>query len=226
VLPRILLDTANVPGDGGILKLFQRGDEFSITLGNNELMNSRKSGSEEALATLACDKVLPKTAARLLIGGLGMGFTVRAALDVVGHDAVIHVAELVPAVIAWAHGPLAAVHGDSLHDPRVDIIERDVVSLIDAAKKCYDAILLDVDNGPDGLTRASNDRLYDDAGLRAAKLALQPGGVLAVWSAAPDKLFAKRLESAGFETDEVEVRAHRGQSGARHTIWLGTKAAA
>ncbi len=223
MVPRVLIDTADIPGGGGQLRLFQRGAEFSIMLGNNELMNSRLSGSEEALATLSCDKVLPRPRPQMLIGGLGMGFTLRAALAVLGTDAGVTVAELVPAVVAWAQGPMAHIFGDCLTDPRVSLHVGDVAGVIAAAQGAYDAILLDVDNGPDGLTRASNNRLYGHAGLAAARAALRPGGVLAIWSSAPDKAFAQRLRDAGFAVDEVVARA-RGMGGARHVIWLATKA--
>jgi len=219
MVPRILIDTADVPG-GGELRLFQRGDEFSIMLGANELMNSRLSGSEEALATLACARVAAD--ARLLIGGLGMGFTLRAALPLLGGDAGVTVAELVPAVVAWARGPMAGLFGGCLEDPRVQVIEQDVAALIGAAGAAYDAILLDVDNGPDGLTRAENDRLYSVRGLQAAKAALRPGGVLAIWSAAPDARFARRLRETGFVVEEVIARGRAGGRGARHVIWLAT----
>jgi spermidine synthase len=226
LVPRILIDTAVIPGGDDTLRLFSRGDEFSIMLGGNELMNSRKSGSEEALATLACAHIRHRVKARILIGGLGMGFTLRAALAVLGSDASVQVAELVPAVIAWARGPMATVHGDSLADNRAEIIEIDIATLIAAEGAQYDAIMLDVDNGPDGLTHPMNDRLYKNTGLLAAKRALTPGGMLAVWSAAPDTRFTDRLNAAGFAVTVEEVRAHRGKSGARHTIWLATKAAA
>jgi spermidine synthase len=222
VLPRILIDTADIPGNSGSLRLFQRGAEFSIMLGNNELMNSRLSGSEEALAVLSCARISPGRPVRMLIGGLGMGFTLRAALAEVGEDAAITVAELVPAVVEWAMGPMADFHGKSLTDPRVNIHVGDVVQLIKGAATHYDAILLDVDNGPDGLTRADNDQLYSLAGLRAARTALRSGGVLAIWSAAPDKRFSDRLDRTGFDVEVIEVRAHRGRAGARHTIWLAT----
>jgi spermidine synthase len=204
----------------------QRGAEFSIMLGQNELMNSRLSGSEQALATLACEKIAPRETPRLLIGGLGMGFTLRAALAVLGSKAEIVVAELVPAVIAWARGPMATVFGDSLSDPRVSIREADVRHLIRPAAGEYDAILLDVDNGPDGLTRASNDGLYKPVGLSAAHHALCPGGVLAVWSSGPDAAFTQRLRKAGFDVDEVRVRANGSRGGARHVIWVATRPAA
>lgn len=226
MIPRVTIDVAEVPGGGGELRLMQRGSEFSIMLGGNELMNSRLSGSEEALATMACARISAARGPRLLIGGLGMGFTLRAALNVLGDDAEIHVAELVPAVVRWAGGPMAHIFGNSLTDARVAIFEADVADLIGSAQASYDAILLDVDNGPDGLTRAANDHLYQVRGLERARAALRPGGILAIWSSARDEPFARRLRKAGFAVDEVTVRAHRGRSGARHTIWLGAKMAA
>jgi len=218
MIPRICLDTAQVPG-GGELRLFQRGAEFSIMLGANELMNSRLSGSEEALAEQACDRIGARPGVRMLIGGLGMGFTLRAALARLPGDAEVAVAEIVPAVIAWARGPMATLHGGSLSDPRTRIVEGDVAAAI--AEGGWDAILLDVDNGPDGLSRPGNDRLYGAAGLARARVALRPGGVLAVWSAAPSKAFARRLDEAGFAVDEVVARATR-KGGARHVIWFAT----
>ncbi len=223
MIPWTLLDTIPIPGEAGTLRLFRRGSEFAIRLGDNELMNSRLSGSEEALATLACGRIGARPGARLLIGGLGMGFTLRAALAALGPDAAITVAELVPGVVAWARGPLAEVSGHGLDDSRVAIREGDVAEAIRMARGAYDAILLDVDNGPDGLTRPSNDRLYDAAGLGAARNALRPGGVLAVWSAAPDAAFTRRLAQAGFAVETVTVRARAGRGGARHTIWLAAR---
>ena len=216
------LDTATAP-DGGELKLMQRGTEFSIMLGGNELMNSRLSGSEEALATMTAARLTGVAAPRFLIGGLGMGFTLRAALAVLGPKAELVVAEIVPAVVAWARGPLAGIYAGSLDDPRVRIAEQDVGELIAAGEGGYDAILLDVDNGPDGLTRPANDRLYSHTGLAAARQALRPGGVLAVWSSAPDRRFTQRLRQMGFAVDEATVRAGRGR-GARHVIWFATPA--
>jgi spermidine synthase len=225
VIPWSLIDTAKVPG-GGELRLMRRGPEFSIKLDGNELMNSRLSGSEKALATFACELIATRNRARLLIGGLGMGFTLRAALHALPQDAHIDVAELVPAVIAWARGPMAEIFGDSLSDRRVHLHQTDVGALIAADASTYDAILLDVDNGPDGLSRPGNDALYDVAGLTAAHRALRPGGVLAVWSSAPDQDFTRRLRKAGFGVDEKRVRAHKsdfGTGGARHVIWLATR---
>lgn len=227
MIPRVQIDSAAVPG-GGELRLMRRGDEFSIMLGGNELMNSRLSGPEEALASLSVARMGKRARPKVLIGGLGMGFTLRAALAALaelGADADVVVAELVPAVIAWAKGPMAHIFGGSLTDPRVTIEEVDVADLIDAARSSYDAILLDVDNGPNGLTSQANDRLYSAAGLARARSALRPKGVLSIWSSAPDRAFTQRLGKAGFAVEEVPVRA-RGRSGARHTIWIATSPAA
>jgi spermidine synthase len=202
----------------------RRGAEFSIRLGHNELMNSRLSGSEQALATLACERIRSRERPRILIGGLGMGFTLRAALAVLGREARITVAELVPAVIAWARAPMAEIFADSLTDPRVRIEETDVGRLIQDGKSGYDAILLDVDNGPAALTRKANDALYEPAGLAAAHAALRPGGVLGVWSSGPDPNFARRLRKAGFGVDEIVVRATGKGGGARHVIWIASRA--
>lgn len=223
MLPWIQLDVATIPGDGGELRLKQRGQEFSIMLGANELMNSRLSGSEEALATLSYERIKTHPKPRILIGGLGMGFTLRAALAILPEDGAIVVAELVPAVVAWARGQMAEVFKGCLDDPRVCIHEGDVGAAIAAGKGSYDAILLDVDNGPDGLTRKSNDRLYDFAGLRAAREALRPGGVLAVWSSGPDPSFTKRVRDSGFAVDAINTRANGKRGGARHVIWLAVK---
>jgi len=223
VIPWILLDSAPVPGGSSELRLLRRGAEFSIRLGRDELMNSRLSGSEEALATMACDRIRSRTAPRILIGGLGMGFTLRAALATLGPDAGIAVAELVPAVVKWARGPMIEVFGDSLADSRVSIHESDVGQLIRSGPSAFDAILLDVDNGPEGLTRDANDMLYDLQGLGAARTALRPGGVLAVWAARPDPKFTQRLRKAGFDVDEVGVRANKSRAGAKHTIWIATR---
>ncbi len=223
MIPWSLLDTAQVPGGEGELRLMRRGAEFSIMRGSIALMNSRFSGSEKALATLACERLQARPQPRILIGGLGMGFTLRAALDVLGAKALVDVAELVPAVVAWARGPMAEVFGDSLTDPRVSVEEIDVGRLIRFGRSTYDAILLDVDNGPEGLTRAANDGLYDKAGLSAARAALSPGGVLAVWSSGPDPNFTARLRKAGFDVDEVKRRANGARGGARHVVWIATR---
>jgi spermidine synthase len=224
MIPWQQIDSARVPGAEVELRLMRRGTEFSMMLGPNELMNSRLSGSEEALATLACRRLEAVRGPHLLIGGLGMGFTLRAALAVLGAEARITVAELVPAVIAWARGPMADIFGDSLNDPRVDIREADVADAIRARASAFDAILLDVDNGPEGLIRKANDALYDPNGLKAIRRALRPGGILAVWSSGPHPAFTKRLRDAGFDVNEVNLRATTRRSGARHVIWFATKA--
>lgn len=216
---RQLIDSAPVPG-GDELRLFQRGDEYIIALGGNELMSSRMSGSEEALATMSCARLRDPGSAKLLIGGYGMGFTLRAALAVLGPQASVTVAELVPDIIDWARGPMATLAAGCLDDPRVEIVIADVVATIAAAAAAFDAILLDVDNGPDGLTRPDNDRIYAPAGLAKAKAALKPGGVLAIWSAAPDASFTRRLTAAGFAVEQVSVRARSNGKGARHVIWF------
>ena len=223
MIPWLQIDTARVPGADVELRLMRRGAEFSMMLGQNELMNSRLSGSEEALATLACRSIEAVKRPNLLIGGLGMGFTLRAALAVLGPDARITVAELVPAVIAWARGPMASIFADSLDDPRASILSADVIEVIQSHASAFDAILLDVDNGPEGLIRKANDALYDLKGLKAVRRALRRGGVLAVWSSGPHPLFSKRLRDAGFDVDEVAVRATAERRGARHVIWFATK---
>jgi len=222
MIPWAHLDRAQVPG-GGELRLLRRGAEFSIRLGHNELMSSRLSGSEQALATFACDKIRTRERPQILIGGLGMGFTLRAALTVLGPQAHIIVAELVPAVVTWARGPMAEIFGDSLADPRVDIRETDVGDLIKSHQQAYDAILLDVDNGPEGLTRQANYELYNQAGLSAVRGALRPGGVLAVWSSGDNPKFTRRLRRTGFAVTEIPLRAKGPRGGAQHFIWIATR---
>src|ERR1700688_5287497 len=223
MIPWLQIDTASVPGADVELRVMHRGAEFSMMLGPSELIKGRLSGSEEALATLACKRIEAVKRPQLLIGGLGMGFTLRAALAVLGAEARIVVAELVPAVIAWARGPMAGIFGDSLDDPRANIREADVADVIEARASAFDAILLDVDNGPEGLIRKANDALYDAKGLKAIRRALRPGGVLAVWSSGPHPAFNKRLRDAGFDVNEVNLRATTRRSGARHVIWFATK---
>ena len=221
----VQLDSAPIPG-GGELRLLQRGAEFSIMssspgMGRTELMNSRRGASEADLATLAWAGIAPRKAPRILIGGLGMGFTLRAALEVAPRDAKVVVAELLPEVIAWAHGPLAHLFDGSLTDPRTQVIATDVIRLIAAAAdEPFDAILLDVDNGPGGLNRGANDRIYSADGLAAARAALTARGVLAIWSAARDDAFVQRLRRGGWAVEEKTVRATPSGKGPRHIIWL------
>jgi spermidine synthase len=223
MIPWLQIDTARVPGADVELRLMRRGDEFSMMLGPNELMNSRLSGSEEALATLVCRRIEAIEAPHLLIGGLGMGFTLRAALAVLGSRARIMVAELVPAVIAWARGPMAGIFGNSLNDPRASLVSADVMEVIRSHASAFDAILLDVDNGPEGLVREANNALYNLKGLKAIRRALRPHGVLAVWSSGPNPSFSRRLGDAGFDVNEVAVRATTKRKGARHVIWFATR---
>lgn len=222
MIARELIGTASIPG-GDELRLFRRGADFMIVLDRNELMNSRMSGSEEALATMTCERLAERKSPQLLIGGYGMGFTLRAALSALKPDASVTVAELVPEIIDWARGPMRELTAGCLADPRVRLVEGDVAALISEARSSYDAILLDVDNGPDGLTRRGNNQLYSARGLDAAKLALRPGGVLAIWSAAPDNAFARKLSNAGFAVEEIAVRARSNGKGPRHVIWFATK---
>ncbi len=223
MIPWTHIDTAIMPDGGGELRLKQRGTEFSIMLGTIELMNNRLSGSEEALAKLSYERIQKHARPHILIGGLGMGFTLRAALAVLPVDAKVTVGELVPAVVAWARGPMAEVFAGCLDDARVTVREGDVGRLIQSSAAAYDAIMLDVDNGPEGLTRKANDDLYSVAGLRAARKALRPNGVLSVWSSAPDAGFTRRLREAGFAVEELSVRASTKGRGARHVIWMATK---
>jgi spermidine synthase len=220
--PRELIGTAKVPG-GVELRLFRHGEDHMIMVDNNELMSSRVGGSEEALAVMTCERLGANASPHLLIGGYGMGFTLRAALAKIGPDGRATVAELVPEIIDWARGPMAALTAGCLDDPRVRLIAGDVAAEIKSSTTRYDAILLDVDNGPSGLVRAENDGLYSMKGLAAAKAALKPGGILAIWSAAPDAAFTRRLKTAGFAVEEATVRARSNGKGPRHTIWFAKR---
>ncbi|MYL99687.1 spermidine synthase [Novosphingobium sp. FGD1] len=222
MIQRELLDTAWIP-DGEKLELFRHDQDFMIVLGHNELMSSRKWGSEEALATMAWDRIKGSSKRpHMLIGGYGMGFTLRAALKVLPADARVTVVELVPEIIEWARGPMAHMTQDCLEDPRVTLLMGDVATVIGSGLGDYDAILLDVDNGPDGLVREDNNVIYSKAGLRAAKRALTTDGVLAVWSAGPDPAFTRRLENAGFAVDERKVAARSNGKGPKHVIWFAS----
>ena len=226
MIPWKLLDTAQAPGDGEELTLHQRDDEFTIMAGTYELMNSRIHGSEDALADMTCRKLTYHPKARVLIGGLGMGFTLRAALDGLGADAQVIVSELVPAVVTWNRTYLSELANNPLADERVIVEEVDVSRLIRKANQYYNAILLDVDNGPQALTTRNNDWLYSPRGLDAAYDALQPGGVLAIWSPGADAAFSKRLSESGFDIDEIKVPARgkgKGKKGGYHYIWTAMR---
>jgi Spermidine synthase len=225
MLKRELIDSTQIE-DGELLELFSHGRDFMIVLGRNELMSTRMRFSEEQLADLTIAR-LGKDNARILIGGYGMGFTYRAAAAKLGAEAQIVVAEISDKIVEWAKGPMAGLTGESLSDPRLDLRICDVAALIDDANDGtspkFDAILLDVDNGPDGLVRDTNNRLYSRTGLAKARDALMPGGILAVWSAAPDPAFRKRLHDTGLEVVEWNVRSRPNNKGAHHIIWFAQK---
>ena len=224
--PWQLLGRAQTPGGGAELVLRQRDTEFSIKADNLELMNSRVYGSEEAMAKLGCQNLAKHPRPRVLIGGLGMGYSLRTALDVLGEDAQVVVAELVPAVVEWNRGVLADLAGRPLDDGRVELHVGDVVQLIKAARGGYDAIMIDIDNGAESIVSKGNNWLYSLPGLTTTCAALRPGGILAMWSAGPQPAFVRRLRRAGFEVDEVRVRAHGGSNrkgGAHHLVWIATR---
>ena len=222
--PWTLIDTAEIPGNGCKLQLHHRGTEFSISIvGGGVLMNTRAHGSEDALAALTCSRVAGRTQQpRVLIGGLGMGFTLAAALRHLGANAEVVVAELVPAVVTWNRGPLGEFAGHPLRDSRTTVREGDVAKILRTERLAYDAILLDVDNGPEGLTRTKNNWLYSTEGLNEAYLALRANGLLAVWSAGPDRNFTERMRKVGFQVRQNRVREHANQ-GPLHMMWLAER---
>ena len=224
MIPWTLLDTAQTPGNGELLSLYQHDTEFSIEAGNYVVMNSRVHRSEDALGKLACQKIAKHRRARVLIGGLGMGYTLRSALNGLGAEAQVVVAELVPAVVQWNRGVLADLAGSPLDDNRVTIHVADVAQMIETAKGDYNAILLDVNNGPQAQNRKDNDGLYSPRGLETAFAALRPKGVLAIWSSGPEPAFARRLRKAGFAVDEVGVRSREGgKGGGHHIVWIAVR---
>jgi spermidine synthase len=222
MIPWRLLDQTPVPGRGGELRLYARGEEFSIRVDGQELMNSRAYATEDALSRLGCKRIRERKGARVLIGGLGMGFSLATALDELENDAEVVVAELVASVVEWNRTQLGHLAGHPLRDQRVMVRQADVAQVIAERAAAYDAILLDVDNGPEAMTRPENDWLYGGAGLASARKALRPRGVLGVWSAGPDRSFVRRMHAAGFDVQEVTVTARGHGRGARHVIWLGT----
>jgi|TARA_B110000503_G_C7087723_1_gene388063 spermidine synthase len=224
MIPWIQLGTAQIPNNGGELKFSQRGDEFSIRLSGirGELMNSRLYNSEKELAELGCAHVKSANNARILVGGLGMGYTLAAALKTVTLNSQVTVAELIPEVVVWNQGPLGNCANNPLQDPRTKVHIGDVRELLNIRQPTFDAILLDVDNGPEGLTQKGNDSIYSLQGLDNVYKTLRPKGMLAIWSAGPDEQFTIRLKKAGFKADSCIVRARPGK-GSRHTIFLARK---
>lgn len=216
------LGEAAIPGSKRSLILYQGKDDFSIKIsGGHELMNTRKHGSEDALGKLPCIRLKNPQSARVLIGGLGMGFTLAAVLAEVGDEAEVTVAELIEEVVEWNRGPLGEESGYPVRDPRTRIHIGDVARFLRRKPAHFDVIALDVDNGPEGLTVSSNDWLYSEQGIAAAQDALRPGGLVAYWSAGPDQGFHDRLRQCGFMVEELNVYAH-GKKGARHTIWIAS----
>ncbi len=224
MIPWEFLESTPVPGGDGELSLYRRGGEFSIRVAGRELMNSRVHGSEEALAELACARIADRPRPRILIGGLGMGYTLAAALRRLPPKGRVVVAELVLAVIAWNRRVLGELAGRPLLDARVAVHEGDVAEILQREHQAFDAVLLDVDNGPEALARRDNNWLYARPGLQAAFNVLRPAGVLAVWSAAPHQSFSQRLRSVGFAVEELRVPARERRGGRRHTIWLAGRA--
>lgn len=214
--------SSTIPGEADEMRLMRCGEEFSILVGSIELMNNSMRGSEQALGRIGCEHLRDSKQAKVLIGGLGMGFTLNAALAALPPCANVVVSELMAEVEQWARGPLSHIFGECLDDPRVEIRIEDVHRTIQAGPATFDAILLDVDNGPEGLTQRSNDRLYDAWGLKRARFALKPDGVLAIWSGSPDRKFKSRLRRCGFEVEERRVQAD-ARFGHRHVIWFATK---
>lgn len=221
MIPRELLGSAPVPGHLAELRCFRHDGDFTIWLDGTELMSSRVHGSEEALAELALQRLGARAAPRLLVGGLGMGFTLARALALVDAAAVVDVAELVPEIVTWNRDLLGHCAGHPLRDPRTNLIVGDVGALLAAASRTYDAVLLDVDNGPVGLTHPDNDGLYGDQGLASARAALRPGGVFGIWSSARNPVFETRLRHCGFAVERHQVRARRDK-GPRRTIWVAS----
>jgi spermidine synthase len=223
MIPWKLLGRAAVPGGGPDLVLYSRGKEFSIRTGSYELMNSGGYSREDGLSKIGCTQVRSRKKARVLIGGLGMGYSLITALDNLERDAEVVVAELVPGVIEWNRSVYGHLAGHPLRDRRAKLREADVSSVIRERKNAYDAILLDVDNGAEALTRRSNDWLYSDTGIAYARDALRPNGVLGYWSAGPDRGFVARLRRASLDVKEVVIRARGGGRGSRTVLWFATR---
>jgi spermidine synthase len=219
LIPWEELGKAKAP-DGGTLILKRRGDEYEIRVDGWELMSSRAHGSEESLAHMGCDHVRRAEAPRVLVGGLGMGYTLRACLEVLPPSATVVVCELVPAVVEWNQKYLGHLAGKPLDDPRTKVHVGDVGAYLRTVSERFDAILLDVDNGPRALTKKSNQLLYGPTFLELYKKTLRPGGLLAVWSSDRNSIFETGLRKAGYEAKSVDVRARGVAGGPAHTIFL------
>jgi len=222
MIPWREIGRADIPGDNSEITLKRRGEEFSIRTRDTELMNSRLNGSEETLAELACNRT-QKPDMRILIGGLGMGYTLSAALSNSQPDARITVSELIPAVVKWNREHLGHLTGMPLESPRATVKEEDVAKTIGNTEAKWDIILLDVDNGPEGLTRKANDKLYSNAGLEKTFFALRPNGILGVWSSNDDQSFTHRLKQCKFMVNTIIVPARKSGKSSKHTIWLAKK---
>ena len=223
MIPWKLLSRSKTPDNKSELILYQRDTEYSIRVNGQELMNSRMFGSEMMLAELSCPEIAERKNANVLIGGLGMGYTLSAALRLLHPDADVLLAELVPLVVEWNRNVLGSLAGDPLKDSRVTVVIEDVINIINNNTSAFDAILLDVDNGPDSLTQEGNDELYSMSGVSMIHRALRPGGVVAVWSSSPDKGFVQRLNRSSFHVLEKKVRGRTHKKGPIHTIWIATK---
>ena len=223
MIPWELLDSAEVPGSTEVLTLYRRGEEYSIRVDGAELMNSRAHGSEDALAEVACGRIAKHHNPRVLIGGLGLGFTADSALKHLGANATVIVGEIAPAVVEWNRKYLSHLAGHPLRDKRTKVIVDDIARIIRKDSNAYDAIMLDVDNGPEGMSRKGNEWLYTDEGIHAIFRALRPGGVFALWSVAQNKQYTRRLRKAGFTVEEINARGRGSGKGAHHTIWLATR---
>lgn len=221
--PWVLLDTAPVPEGKGELKLYQHDQDFTIKVDYVELMNSRVHGSEDALAELTISRIESKKPKRVLIGGLGMGFTLAKAVEVLGPNDIIEIAELSPAVVEWNKKYLGHLTGNPLDDPRVKLIVGDVITVMKSNQRSYDAVMLDVDNGPEGLTKTDNNRLYSGNGLKSAFQALNYNGIFSVWSSGDSDEFTERLKKSNFIVDKWHVRERSNGKGGKHLIWFASK---
>ena len=223
MIPWKLLSRSRTPDNKSELTLYQRDTEYSIRVNGQELMNSRMFGSEMMLAELSCPEIADRKNANVLIGGLGMGYTLSAALGLLHSDADVLLAELVPSVVEWNENLLGSLAGDPLKDSRVTVVIEDVINIINNNTSVFDAILLDVDNGPDSLTQEGNDELYSMSGVSMIHRALRPGGVVAVWSSSPDIGFTQKLKGSSFHVIKKKVRGRTHKKGPVHTIWIATK---